>query len=613
MCGFVGVWDFSNASIAHKKFVDNALIDMQQRGPDESKTWIDDSAGVILGFRRLAIRDLSPAGSQPMISKTGNLVLVLNGEIYNTVELCNWADITSSQLLGHSDTEVVLECFERRGIEATVSRLDGIFSMAIYNISDATVTLIRDNAGVKPLYYGLCQSGLVFSSNYNHITSHYFFRYNTIVPSAVANFFKYGFIQEGEGLIGNTFFMPHGHIIKIDKEGSIQTIKYNMIPTLLPDTILSDLLTNIIGSQLVSDVPLGTFMSGGVDSTLTTGIAARLKKGIKCFTIGVNDKLLDESIKAERFGKYFEVNHKIYTITEKDVLNALDQYVDSAGEPLSDFSSLVTLKVCEIAKQELTVVLSGDGGDELFFGYPRFIHASEAFEFLKSSKFARFFKIIAKRIKGYAVPLILLKFRNFNEYYLSKQGLPGSQYWTKKILKKSCINTPYWYKPISDKLHGKEESLQIARCIEFHIHLQRVLLKVDRASMYHSLEVRTPLLSHQLIEFSKTLKFSDCVADSLGKLPLRQVLSSLLPEDELISGPKKGFTPPMATWLRTSLKKIIHKRIIDVPLNLKPLMEKKVIEEIWELHQNGRDLSWMIWTIFSLFDWIDRKMYNIDN
>lgn len=613
MCGFVGVWDFNGSVDPHKRFIDNALIDLQRRGPDESKIWVDDSAGVIFGFRRLAIRDLSSAGSQPMISRSGNLVLVLNGEVYNTDELCHWADIRSSELFGHSDTEVVLECFERRGLEATVSRLDGIFAMTVYNIAEATFTLIRDIAGVKPLYYGLCRSGLVFSSNYNHITSHNFFRHNSIVPTAVANFFNYGFIQEGEGLTEDTFFMPHGHIVKIDKDGAIKTSKYNTVPKLIPEVKLSDLLTNIIGSQLVSDVPLGTFMSGGVDSTLTTGIAARLKKGIKCYTIGVNDELLDESVEAERFGKYFEINHKIHNVTESDVLNALNQYVDSAGEPLSDFSSLITLKVCEIAKKELTVCLSGDGGDELFFGYPRFTQASDAFEFVKFPRFVRLFKIFLRRIKGYAVPLALMKFGNFSDYYLSKQGIPGSLYWTKRILKKRQTTTPFWFKLINNKLSGKEKALQTARQMEFHIHLQRVLLKVDRASMYHSLEVRTPLLSQQLIEYSKNLRFSDCVVDSIGKIPLRQVLSGLLPTDAPNSGSKKGFTPPLATWLRTSLKDKIYGKIMDIPLNLEPLIDKNVIEEIWESHQRGRDLSWMIWSLFSLFDWVDRKMYNIDN
>lgn len=613
MCGFVGVWDLEGSGGFHRRFIDNALIEMERRGPDESKVWGNVGKGIILGFRRLAIRDLSSAGSQPMISKSGNLVLVLNGEIYNINQLCQWAEITTSELVGHSDTEVVLECFDRKGINTTVPRLEGIFAMAVYDLLNDNVTLIRDIAGVKPLYYGLCKSGLVFSSNYNHITSHNFFRHNSIMPAAIVNYLNYGFIQEGEGLIENTFFMPHGHIVKIDKEGVLQTSRYNTVSTLNPDANLSELLTNIIGSQIVSDVPLGTFMSGGVDSTLTTGIAARLNNGIKCYTIGVNDELLDESIEAERFGKYFEINHKIHTITEDDLLHALNQYVDSAGEPLSDFSSLVTLKVCEIAKQELTVCLSGDGGDELFFGYPRFMHASEAYEYLESSKILRLFKIAFKRITKQKVQPALMHFHGFKDYYLNKQGIPGSLYWTKRLLKTSNYNTPFWYRLIENKVSNKEDALQIARQIEFHIHLQRVLLKVDRASMYHSLEVRTPLLSQQLVLFSEKVEYDDCVKNFEGKIPLRRVLSSIIPAGATNSGSKKGFTPPIDIWLRTSLKNMVEARICNVPLKLTPFFNRESIEEMWALHQGGKDHSWMIWSIFSLFDWVDRKMYNIDN
>lgn len=613
MCGFVGVWDLEEYGGMHRRFIENALLDMERRGPDESKIWGNDRTGIIIGFRRLSIRDLSKAGSQPMVSKSGNLVIVLNGEVYNTDELCNWADINSLQLNGHSDTEVVLECFERKGIEETVSRLDGIFSMVVFNISEANVTLIRDIAGVKPLYYGLCRSGLVFSSNYNHITSHKFFRHKPIIPAAVANFFNFGFIQEGEGLIEDTYFMPHGHIVKIDAKGNIQTRNYKTISTLTSEANLSDLVTNIVGTQLVSDVPLGTFMSGGVDSTLTTGIAARLSKGIKCFTIGVNDELIDESIEAERFGRYFAIDHKVYALTEEDIISALDQYVESAGEPLSDFSSLVTLKVCELAKKELTVVLSGDGGDELFFGYPRFVQAAEAFEFLKASRSIRLFKILCRKAKGLQVPFILMKFKNFGDYYLRKQGIPGSLFWANRLLKKSPTSSPYWYKFIDNELYDREEALQFARQLEFHIHLQRVLLKVDRASMYHSLEVRTPLLSQRLIKYSQNVRFSDCVNNSIGKIPLRNALNKIIPAGAPTSGSKKGFTIPLAFWLRTSIKSRIYNRIIDIPLYLRPLINKKAVEEIWELHQKGKDLSWMIWSLFSLFDWVDRKMYNIDN
>lgn len=613
MCGFVGIWDFNGLTSNHNTFIDLAMEDLLRRGPDEGKIWKDENNGVILGFRRLAIRDLSSAGSQPMLSKSGNLTLVFNGEIYNINELIQWAEIELSELTSHSDTEVVLACFEKKGITETVPRLDGIFVMAVYNMTDKILTLIRDYAGVKPLYYGLCSQGLVFSSHYYHITSHNFFRNNAIIPSALRNYFNYGFIQEDEGLIENTFFMPQRHIIEINRNGSIKMTQYK--PTLENNSKidLTNILTDVINSQLVSDVPIGTFMSGGVDSTITTGIASQLKKGIKCYTIGVNDELLDESSEAERFGKYFNVDHKIHQITDEEVIKALDQYEESAGEPLGDFSSLMMLKVCEIAKKELTVVLSGDGGDELFFGYPRFNHANKEFEYLNSTKYKRLFKILLKKTVGHKVPIRLMRFKNFNDYYLYKQSIPGSLIWTERLLKNKNHQLQFWIRTLNIKNYIAKDAMQLARNIEFNIHMQRVLLKVDRASMYHSLEVRTPLLSKKIIEYSNYLQFEDCYEINIGKIPLRKVLQSLIPKDAMNSGKKKGFSPPLAYWLRSTLKDRIGNRILMIPEILKPYINQRTIERIWIQHQEGKDFSWMIWSIYTLFIWVELKMFKIKN
>lgn len=586
---------------------------MARRGPDEEKIWENVDSGIIFGFRRLAIRDLSYAGSQPMVSKSGRLVLVLNGEIYNVEQLCNWAEINVSELKGHSDTEVVLECFERKGTETTISRLDGIFALAVYDQSDDSLTLARDIAGVKPLYYGLCSRGLVFSSCYNHITSNIFFKDNKIIPEALVGYFTFGFIQEGEGLLEETYFMPHGHIIKINRQGKIYSKKYCFDNSLILNKNLADLFENIVESQLVSDVPIGTLMSGGVDSTLITGISASLKEEIKSFTISVDDEILDEGTEAERFGRYFNIKHNIHSITDEEVLNAMDQYSESAAEPLSDYSSLLTLKVSEIAKKELTVVLSGDGGDELYFGYPRFFKAYDHFTLLKLPQWLRIFKIFLLRIKKKKIPFELLKYKDFREYYLSKQGVPEGVKWSQRLIKGASKHFPYWFHVLNYKMDSEKLAMEFARDLEFHIHLQRVLLKVDRASMYHSLEVRTPLLSPLSVEASKRYGYEECVLRKVGKIPLRNLLADLIPENTIISRNKKGFSPPLATWLRTSLKDKVFQRIINMPPCLEFIIDVKEIKGIWDIHQAGKDQAWIIWSIFSLFDWVDNKMYNIDN
>jgi asparagine synthase (glutamine-hydrolysing) len=613
MCGFVGLVDKKNNQGKHTEFMNYALNDLHRRGPDSQLTWQSESLNVQFGFARLAIRDLSEAGNQPMESTSKRYTIVYNGETYNTTALCEWACIDTNSLKGHSDTEIILSCIEKKGVEQTIQKMDGIFAIALYDTINEVLYLIRDHAGVKPMYMGLNDNGVVFSSHYQHVTTHVFFNNETIDTNAIANYFKYGFIQEGEGILTNTFFLPHGHITTID----LKTMKWAWKPYFelnhnnkkqVSTQELKKSYTDIIASQLISDVPIGCFLSGGVDSTITTGIASELKKNSIAYTIGVDDKHLDESAEAKRFAAYFNVQHELHHVTTEDILHSIEAYTESMGEPLADYSSLVTLKVCELAKQKLTVVLSGDGGDELFWGYPRFKKAKEFEILLSLPKRLRTAKLFINKIKNKKVPLELLKYKNFNEYYLSKQGLPGNSIWVQKLLHlNKCIKKPYLYELALTK--DIKNNLDRAKQFEYDIHMQRVLLKVDRASMYHSLEVRTPMLSKQFVEQSMHYSYSNCVNVKEGKLPLRELLQLLIPQNESNSGEKKGFSPPMATWMRNELKQIIKTRIENIPEKLMPIMKASYINELWQAHQEKKeDNSWTLWAIFSLFMWVDKKM-----
>lgn len=615
MCGFFGVLSFKEDVKSSNDFLQYALSDLSRRGPDQSGVWQDNH--VILGFRRLAIRDLSNAGHQPMVSRTEAYVIVYNGEIYNTPELVSWASIDTEQLKGHSDTEVLLLCFEKKGIKNTLERLDGIFSIALYDIKNKTITLARDHAGIKPLYYGYSNEGIVFSSHYHLVTAHPYFSGNKLQPAALYNYFKYGFIQEGEGLLGNTFNFPHGHFISLSKGAPD-----NWIPFINPCELygteeavpaneeLHNIYRNVVESQLISDVPVGTFLSGGVDSALTSAFAREIKKDITAFTIGVNDPSLDETAEAARFAGYFKLHHVIESIDETAIVDLMDDYDNSMAEPLADYSSLMTLKVCELAKKQFTVSLSGDGGDELFWGYPRFKEAANYISFFNSSGFNRFLRILKGRLTGNIIPTRLLRFKNFEEYYLSKQGIPGAEYWTDLLLKKDINQEfPLFAKIVTHDVSVEKSAMLYAREIEYHIHMQRVLLKVDRASMYHSLEVRTPILSRRMINISKRYQYSDCVNNKKSKLPLRNLLMSLIPKGAADSGPKKGFTPPLHIWLRGHLKDRFEKRIFAIPEIFSNTINERTIKRMWKEHQSGKqDWTWMIWSIYSLFTWTDQKM-----
>lgn len=615
MCGFFGVLSFKEDANKSNDFLQYALNDLSRRGPDQSGVWQD--ANVILGFRRLAIRDLSNAGHQPMVSGSGAYVIVYNGEIYNIRELLSWASINTEQLKGHSDTEVLLLCFEKKGIKNTLERLDGIFSIALYDIKNKTITLARDHAGIKPLYYGYSKDGIVFSSHYHLVTAHPYFSGNKMQPVALYNYFKYGFIQEGEGLLRSTFNFPHGHFISISKDAPGEWIPFinpcelsetrDMVPT---NEELQNVYKKVVKSQLISDVPVGTFLSGGVDSTITSAFAGENKKDITAFTIGVDDPSLDETAEAARFASYFKLNHVIESIDEKAIVDLMDDYDRSLAEPLADYSSLMTLKVCELAKKEFTVSLSGDGGDELFWGYPRFKEAANYVSFFNSSKIKKLSDIIKGRAVRRKIPFRLLKYKSFNDYYLSKQGIPGSEYWNDRLMPQFKDSPkPYLAKLINREVPTLTSAMLYAREVEYHIHMQRVLLKVDRASMYHSLEVRTPILSRQMINISKRYQYSDCVDNKKSKLPLRKLLMSLLPQGAADSGPKKGFTPPLHTWLRGPLKNRFEKRIFTTPEIFFNIINEGAIKRMWNEHQSGKqDWTWMIWSIYSLFTWTDQKM-----
>lgn len=616
MCGFTGIVDFENNVQEHKSFMEFALNDLRRRGPDTQDTWISQQNHVLLGFARLAIRDLSPAGNQPMASQRGEYVIVYNGETYNTDELILWANIDASSLNGNSDTEVILRCIEVKGVKETIEKMDGIFAIGLLHIPSDVLYLIRDHAGVKPLYFGINSKGVVFSSTYQHVTAHPFFRQESIDENALANYFKYGFIQANEGLLHHTFFVPHGHIIHINlKSGKYESIPYDIADSKNPNKSpqsLQQLYSDIVSSQLISDVPIGTFLSGGVDSSLTTGLASNKVQHITAYTIGVNDPELDETQEASRFASYFNVNHLVHRISEDDVLNMMDQYDDSMGEPLADFSSLLTLKVCEIAKQSLTVALSGDGGDELFWGYNRFVHAANNHHYLQQPKPIRLFSIAKARFGGKPIPFKLLRYHNFGDYYLDAQGLTGNTTWLNQVLHiRHTPSAPYFALTNPFQCNTKDEAMQYAKRIEYDIHMQRVLLKVDRAGMYHSLEVRTPLLSKKLVAQSLVYDFNECNNGKQGKLPLRAMLKTIIPPTAADSGTKKGFSPPLATWLRTTLKNRFEKRLHTPPSAIEQYMNKEGILKLWQNHQTGKeDNSWPLWAIYSLYVWVDTKMYS---
>lgn len=610
MCGFVGIFDIENFLGKHSIFMDFAMNDLYRRGPDSQNTWKSDNEKLELGFARLAIRDLSEFGTQPMHSKDGRYTIVYNGETYNTNELAQFSGIEKELLLGSSDTEIILESIAKIGLKKVLERMDGIFAFALFDSLENKLFLVRDRAGVKPLYMGIKGGLIVFSSHYHHITSHDIFRSEEIMQSPLENYFRYGFIQEGEGLIKHTYFLPHGFVTTID----LNDLKWGWSSfletknrTIVNENDLVNISKSVIESQLISDVPIGCFLSGGVDSTFITQMSAQIDPTISGVTLGVNDIRYDESEEAIQTAEKLDINHVIAKFSENELPQILNDYRKSLCEPLADPSSILTLKVCEVAKRNVTVVLSGDGADELFWGYPRFFEAFRLISFFKIPKWRRVLRVLGSKLFTGRInlSLSLIRFKNFDEYYLNKQGLPGNIIWVKELFNKSLINEH----PMMYHLTDNSDFMGRARQIEFNIHLQRVLIKVDRASMFHSIEVRTPFLSNKFINLSKEYNYDQCVDGSVGKIPLRKINSQSASSDLNSRNSKKGFSPPIDMWLRKELKNDVEEVLFNMPKELSGLLNSNYIKKVWDEHQVGsRDNSWVIWSLFSLFVWVNDKM-----
>lgn len=605
MCGFTGVIAKDEQHSATNAFMQYAMKDLYRRGPDEQHIWESSDKKASLGFARLAIRDLTSNGRQPMLSDDNRWVIMYNGETYNTEELIAFAGIEKSMLQGTSDTEIILKSIERKGVHQTIAKMDGIFAIAAFDQVENTLYLVRDHLGIKPLYFGINNQGVVFSSHYHHVVKHPYFSQRHINADALVGYFTYGFIQSGEGLFHDTFLVPPAHITTISLQNFTFDFSKYAFTGKLAQVNLGDTIERVVHSQLVSDVPVGTFLSGGIDSAIVTAYASKAKQNMMAFTIGVNDNNLDETGLAQVSANALGVNHQVHQVTGKDILSTIQQYDDSLAEPLADYSSLLTLKVCEVAKQNLTVVLSGDGGDELFWGYSRMHNFWKYYPHLKQRKYIRLLSILFARLKGNKIPLRLLKFKSPFEYYLSAQGLTGNKEWLPVLLTNPVRNTKSYTEIQLFKIY-KQDIEQWLKQTELDIHLQRVLLKVDRASMYHSLEVRTPLLSPVVVAHSENFSRNDCANDGLGKVPLRELLTELIKVNQVSNASKKGFEPPMANWMRNELKNHIEKRIENIPEEIKSYINQMGIEKLWASHQNGEDKSWPIWAVYSLCCWFDK-------
>jgi asparagine synthase (glutamine-hydrolysing) len=611
MCGILGALSFRGDIADDEEALDYGSTLMRRRGPDGAGSW-SDGAFCSLRFRRLAILDLSAAATQPMLTKDGRLALVYNGELYNYVELR--AELASEGVHFHSsgDTEVVLQALARWG-SAALARMNGMFALALYDRERRTLLLARDHAGIKPLYYLHTPTRFVFASQYDQLLVHPAGEDLTIDREALGLYLRLGYTPAPYALFRGTHQVEAGTILHVDAQGGTRVERYFTFPKQQRPSLsgaeaneaVDAAISAAVVRQLRSDVPTGVLLSGGIDSPL---VAAKMRLAssspIQAFTISTGGDLLDESNDAAAYARKLGLVHHVRTIAGEGLPELLQDVVASAGEPMGDYSILPTLLVSRFAREQVTVALSGDGGDELFWGYvARFSQTISAAPDFRRPHGLRIVERQARKRLGLAAPRHL-SWRNVGMWYRGRHTFIQSP-WRAQIFP----DAPRW--PVSFDLfdhegHGKDETAQWLRWNEFQGHLSRVLLKVDRASMHESLEVRVPLLDLEVVKTALQVDWRSCldIGRRAGKLPLRASLARHL---DAQTTEKKGFAVPIGVWLRGPLRELFERSIegrqscFDVPLQSGPL------RALWRAHlEGGTDQGWALWILFALFLWQDR-------
>lgn len=635
MCGIVGF--FGN----YKDFSKDDLIQMNNkihhRGPDDEGYFIDENLKIALAHKRLSILDLSTAGHQPMSSKSKRFIIVYNGEIYNFNEIkeelekektYNWD--------GHSDTEVVLEAIEFYGIEKALNKFNGMFALSIVDKKEKVLYLARDRYGKKPLYYTIQNNVLVFASELKALKQHTIVN-TSLDKKALDLYFKLGYIPTPYSIYENIYKLESSSYmkVKLDDINSFEIKKYyktNEVSSSIynkEDALkkLEFLLEDSVQLRMISDVSIGSFLSAGIDSSIVTSIMQKhSSKKINTYTVGFDTKEYNEAPRAKEIAKYLGTNHHEMYLTQQDVLGIIPKLIEVYDEPFSDFSALPTMLVTQFASKDVKVMLSGDGGDELFSGYTRYSLANDSWNKINSSVVYKYIykigcslpiNIYDNKLSSYLISnytnrkgfvgdkisklcnSISLEKGFLTSYYLLNSVWKDESI-VKNIQSDSCIGNI-----ISDiekmGLNNYEAMMQFDR--ELYL-IDNNLVKVDRASMSNSLEVRSPLLDYRLFEFSNTLDTSLKIQNKKGKLILKELMSNYVPST-LMDMPKTGFSVPMADWLRNELKDWGYEILIYGKDNYSDILDFDLIFSYWNNHQlMKRNYPQQLWSVIVLIEWL---------
>lgn len=600
MCGFLGEFTCQNHPITEAVSFETLLALSKHRGPDNCR--ITRGSGFQFGFNRLAILDVSSQGDQPKKSPSGRYQVVFNGELYNYKDLAKTYDLTN--LSSTSDTEVLIHLLDTLGVEATITLLNGMFAIAIIDTAEDCLYLTRDFAGIKPLFYGKSTEGIVISSQFDQVFKHTWFCTRLILrPEIVKEYFGFGYMQAPNTIYERIFQVEPGELIRVERTGSLtKTTLVSFRKTQTPEiteTDLSTILQTAVSKQLVSDVPIATFLSGGIDSPLISAYAKKHISDIEAFTLEVDNPKLNESQIAKAYAAHLDLKQHIVSVKESDLLSEIDSHFKAYSDPFGDYSSIPTFVISKEARKQHTVMLSGDGGDELFFGYPRML------DILKKRWWFKLPYMIRKPLAQVTNALGFTKtwapyFKSFDSFIANKHlKLPAEtlNIAFPNISFSKEIDTLYSFKNSSTKT-----LLHQLRWNEFYAHLQRVLVKVDRASMAHSLEVRVPFLDKTIITWAWQ-RDGELTSEQGLKKDLKMLLADVVPE-ALINQKKMGFSVPMYDWLHTSLQQDVKLVVFDTPFYGADIINISVLSGyVQDFFDKKHDNAWGVWHIYAWQKW----------
>ena len=619
MCGISGFYDIEAKYLDESLGLVTKMSDqITHRGPDNQGIWLSDNKKLAFAHQRLSILDLSSEGNQPMHSSSGRYVIAFNGEIYNYVELKKILNLR--QWRGTSDTEILLQVIEEKGLYEALKLIEGMFAFVLYDSFSNKLFLVRDRFGEKPLYYAIHNDTLLFASELKALKSHPAF-INQTDKEAVSLYFKFGYIPMEKTIYHGVKKVLPSEVIELNLNlGNLQPKKsvYWNLPNsdeiedgnsshrnLMQTTLeLETLLTDVISKEMISDVPLGSFLSGGIDSSLITGILQRLSSSkIDTFSIGYEEKAYNEAPYARKVASHLNTHHNELILTPTDLKILFQNYNLFFDQPFADPSAVPTFLVSQFAKSKLTVCLSGDGGDEFFGGYSRYKRTNDIFNKISKLPFlAR--KLLASSLYPFIQFTNRSKMERFIEY-LKCETLVDC-YKLQNQIPNTELKNSIKYLPDDLAIEYPKNLIDFEKILFSDIKTylpDDILTKVDSTAMKVSLETRAPFLHHKVAEFAFNLPLNHKFNGAEGKIILKNLLLNYIPE-ELFQRPKMGFGIPIDKWIREDLRDWAGDLLTKENIESSGFLSSKPILKQFAEHSSGKkEWHYHLWRVLMFLEW----------